>query len=313
LEMTSGAVLQYRHKFIDFDALIFLNISPEHIEQHGGFENYLDAKVELAKAVEQSSKRPRIIIANGDDKHSGRFLAVDAEEKYEFKLKDAEPYILDKYGLFFTYKGRNIRTHLQGTFNIHNILAALQYASTEGITPEIAEQGLQHLTLIPGRVQKIELDKHNPQAKKQNFTVVVDYAHTADSLEKVYTVFKDSKKICVLGNTGGGRDTWKRVEMAKVADAHCSHIILTDEDPYDEDPEKIIDEMLPGINVNPYEVIMDRRQAIRRAISLAQKDDTVIITGKGTDPYIMGPNNTKTPWSDAKGAQQELERVLLDK
>jgi UDP-N-acetylmuramoyl-L-alanyl-D-glutamate--2,6-diaminopimelate ligase len=313
LEMTSGAVLQYRHKFIDFDCLIFLNISPEHIEQHGSFENYLDAKVELAKAVEHSSKRPRMIIANGDDKNSARFLAVDAEEKYEFKLKQAEPFILDKYGLYFTYKGRNIRTHLQGTFNISNILAALTYASTQGVTPAQAEEGLKKLAEIPGRVQKITLPPENPAAKKQDFTVVVDYAHTADSLDKVYTVFKDSRKICVLGNTGGGRDTWKRPEMAKVADAHCSHIILTNEDPYDEDPKRILDEMTPGITVNPYEIIMDRREAIRKAISLAHKDDTVIITGKGTDPYIMGPRNTKQPWSDAKVAQEELEKILAAK
>jgi UDP-N-acetylmuramoyl-L-alanyl-D-glutamate--2,6-diaminopimelate ligase len=313
LEMTSGAVLQYRHKFIDFDCLIFLNISPEHIEQHGSFENYLDAKVELAKAVEHSSKRPRIIIANGDDKHSARFLAVEAEEKYEFRLKNAEPYIFDKYGSYFTYKGRNIRTHLQGAFNISNILAALTYASTEGVSPAQAEEGLKKLAEIPGRVQKISLPEDNEHAKKQDFTVVVDYAHTADSLDKVYTVFKDSRKICVLGNTGGGRDTWKRPEMAKVADDHCSHIILTNEDPYDEDPQAIIDQMIPGITVNPYEVIMDRREAIHKAISMAKKDDTVIITGKGTDPYIMEANNKKTAWSDAKVAREELEKILAAK
>jgi UDP-N-acetylmuramoyl-L-alanyl-D-glutamate--2,6-diaminopimelate ligase len=313
LEMTSGAVLQYRHKFINFDALIFLNISPEHIEQHGSFENYLAAKLELAHALEKSSKRPRSIIANGDDKESGKFLAIDAEEKYEYRLKHAEPFILDKYGAFFTYKGRNMRTNLQGVFNIQNILGALAYASTQGITPEIAEKGLRNLEMIPGRVQKITLPPEHPLAKKQDFTVVVDYAHTADSLEKLYGVFKDSKKIGVIGNTGGGRDTWKRPEMAKIADKYCSHIILTNEDPYDEDPRKIINDMLPGITVNPYEIIMDRRQAINRALSLARKDDTVLITGKGTDPYIMEARGKRTPWSDAKVAQEELEKILATK
>lgn len=320
LEMTSEAAKQFRHKFIDFDCLIFLNISPEHIESHGGFENYLAAKLQLAEAVENSSKRPRMIIANGDDKHGARFLAVDAEEKYEFKLKQAEPYMLDKYGLFFTYKGRNMRTHLQGIFNISNILAALTYTTTQGISPAVAEQGLQKLSEIPGRVQKITLPADHPLAKKQDFTVVVDYAHTADSLDKVYTVFKDSKKIGVLGNTGGGRDTWKRPEMAKVADEHCSYIILTNEDPYDEDPKKIINDMLPGITVNSYEIIMDRREAIHKAISMAHKmrqaegneNVTVLITGKGTDPYIMLTNGKKLPWNDAQVAQEELEKVLSE-
>ncbi|MES2436416.1 MAG: UDP-N-acetylmuramyl-tripeptide synthetase [Patescibacteria group bacterium] len=313
LEMTSGAVLQYRHRFIDFDSLIFLNISPEHIEQHGSFENYLAAKLELAKALEQSKKTRKIIIANKDDAEHHKFLDIDVPEKYTFGLKDAEPYQLDQFGLYMTYKGRNMRTHLQGTFNISNILAALTYASTQEISPETAQKGLHNLTGILGRVQKITLPEDHAHAAKQKFNVVVDYAHTVDSLQKVYTVFKDSRKICVIGNTGGGRDTWKRPEMARVANEHCSHIILTNEDPYDEDPQAIVDQMIPGISSTPFEIIMDRREAIHKAISLAHKGDSVIITGKGTDPYIMEANGKKTKWSDAKVAQEELEKVLMER
>ncbi len=311
LEMTSEAAKQYRHKFIDFNALLFLNISPEHIESHGGFENYLAAKLKLAKALNNSPKQNKILVVNADDPASDKFIAAAPSAHVEkFFLKQAEPYILDHFGLFMTYKTRNIRSHLQGIFNICNILAALTYASTQGVSPATADEGLKKLKGIPGRVQKITLPAHHPLASRQNFTVVVDYAHTADSLEKVYGVFKDSQKICVLGNTGGGRDTWKRPEMAKVANREASHIILTNEDPYDEDPMKIVNDMLPGITTTPYEVIMDRRQAIHKAISLARKDDTVIITGKGTDPYIMEADGKKTPWSDAKVAQEELEIVL---
>jgi UDP-N-acetylmuramoyl-L-alanyl-D-glutamate--2,6-diaminopimelate ligase len=313
MEMTSQGVLQYRHKFLDFDALLFLNISPEHIESHGNFENYLAAKLQLAKALEDSSKKEKVLVVNGDDKESDKFLRVTVDKKLKFTLKDAEPYLLDHFGLYISYKGLNIRSHLQGTFNIYNILAALTYATTQGITPETAQEGLEKLRGIPGRVQKITLSPDNPLSKKQNFNVIVDYAHTADSLEKVYTVFNDSKKICVLGNTGGGRDTWKRPEMGKVANDNCSHIILTNEDPYDEDPQEIIRQMLPGITSTPYEIIMDRRTAIKKAISLAHADDTVIITGKGTDPYIMEADNHRVPWSDAKVAQEELEKVLLGK
>ena len=314
LEMTSEAAKQFRHKYIDFDALIFLNISPEHIESHGSFENYLNAKLELARALNDSPKQNKVLVVNADDKASDKFIAAaPSVQSLKFSLKQAEPYIMDHYGLYFTYKSRNIRSSLQGLFNISNILGALTYTGTQGVSPEMAELGLKHLTGIAGRVQKITLPETHPLSKKQDFTVVVDYAHTADSLEKVYTVFNDMKKICVLGNTGGGRDTWKRPEMGKMANDNCSHIILTNEDPYDEDPKQIIDQMLPGITFTPHEVIMNRREAIHRALSLAKKGDAVLITGKGTDPYIMEANGKKTPWSDAKVAQEELEIVLAER
>ena len=311
LEMTSEAARQYRHLFIDFDALIFLNISPEHIESHGSFEKYLAAKLRLATALEHSSKKQKILVTNADDKESKKFEdAAPSAEVRHFTLADAEPYSFDHFGLYFTLNGKNIRSHLQGVFNISNILAAIAYATTQGVITQDVERGLATLSTIVGRVQKITLPEGHLLAKRQTFTVVVDYAHTADSLEKVYGVFKDSRKICVLGNTGGGRDRWKRPEMAKIANDNCWRIILTNEDPYDEDPQAIINEMLPGITTTPHEVIMDRRQAIHQALAMAQPNDTVLITGKGTDPYIMGPNGSKIPWSDATVAREELENVL---
>ena len=321
LEMSSEAAKLYRHKFIQANALIFLNISPEHIESHGGFEKYLKAKLTLAKALSKSPKRPRIIIANANDPEGQAFLAFNADEKQTFSLADAEPYLLDPFGLYISYRGRNLRSHLLGTFNIYNILAALTYASTQGISPDEMQKGLDALTGIPGRVQKIIVAEENPNAKKQRFDVVVDYAHTADSLEKFYGVFNDTHKICILGNTGGGRDKWKRPNMAKIANDNCHHIILTNEDPYDEDPQKILDDMIPGITSTPYEIVMDRREAIHKAIKMAHdlregpkhESVAVVITGKGTDPYIMEANGKKTPWSDAKVAQEELEKVLAGK
>jgi UDP-N-acetylmuramoyl-L-alanyl-D-glutamate--2,6-diaminopimelate ligase len=111
-----------------------------------------------------------------------------------------------------------------------------------------------------------------------------------------------------LGGTGGGRDNWKREAMGKIADQYCSQIVLTNEDPYDEDPNKIVEDVKKGITNKPFNVLMDRRQAIRYALNQAKKDDVVIITGKGTDPYIMGPNGSKTPWSDAEVVRQELNK-----
>ena len=158
---------------------------------------------------------------------------------------------------------------------------------------------------ILGRVERIEAG--------QSFTAIVDYAHTPDSLRALYAAFPEKRKICVLGNTGGGRDGWKRPLMGKIADEICAEVILTNEDPYDEDPKKIIDEMTPEMK-RPPRIIMDRREAIRAALRLAQggkRDDTVVlISGKGTDPYIMEARGKKTPWSDAHVVREELGALL---
>src|SRR3989344_4889776 len=144
---------------------------------------------------------------------------------------------------------------------------------------------------------------------------VVDYAHTPDALEKVYQTLRDprftlhaSRLLCVLGSAGGGMDKWKRPEMGKIAAKFCDEIILTNEDPYDEDPQKIIDEVAGGRN---FKKIINRREAIREAIKSAQSGDTVIITGKGAEPWLMGPNGTKIPWDDREVTIEELAKLKI--
>ena len=142
-------------------------------------------------------------------------------------------------------------------------------------------------------------------------TAVVDYAHTPDSLEKLYQAFEKEHTVCILGNTGGGRDTWKRPEMGRIAGHYCDRVILTNEDPYDEDPRKIVDDMARGVeDETKLSIIMDRRAAIRTALEEAPDGSVILISGKGTDPYIMGPHNTKQPWSDAKVVQQEMASLF---
>jgi UDP-N-acetylmuramoyl-L-alanyl-D-glutamate--2,6-diaminopimelate ligase len=144
----------------------------------------------------------------------------------------------------------------------------------------------------------------------QDFTVIVDYAHTDDSLRKLYEAFPSSRKIAVLGSTGGGRDSWKRPVLGKIADEYADEIIITNEDPYDEDPLKIINEVASGVTMHDVKIIVDRREAIAYALSVARKGDTVLISGKGTDPYIMGPNGTKEVWDDATVAREELGKLV---
>jgi len=170
-----------------------------------------------------------------------------------------------------------------------------------GIETSSAKKGIESLSLIRGRVEKIDCG--------QNFTVIVDYAHTDDSLRKLYETFSSSRKIAVLGSTGGGRDSWKRPVLGKIADEYCDEIIITNEDPYDEDPLKIINEVASGVKNHTPHIIMNRREAIAFALSQARAGDTILITGKGTDPYIMGPNGTKEIWDDAEIAREELGKI----
>ena len=303
VEMTSEGARFFRHKFTYMNALIFTNLSPEHIESHGSFENYLNAKLEIAKALESSPKKNRVIVANVDDKFAEKFLNTSVPTKKTFSLSDGKPFALGDSGIDFTLLGEKIHSKLSGEFNLYNILAAISFTQTQNVDKNIIKRALEKFSGIRGRMERIEAG--------QDFTVIVDYAHTPDSLEKVYQVFQNQKKICVLGGTGGGRDGWKRPVMGNIAKRYCDHIILTNEDPYDEDPRKIVDEIRGAIGGVNCEIIMDRREAIREAFKHAKTGDAVIITGKGTDPYIMGANGSKTEWDDADVAREELKKLTF--
>ncbi|OHB17134.1 MAG: hypothetical protein A2749_03240 [Parcubacteria group bacterium RIFCSPHIGHO2_01_FULL_45_26] len=298
LEMTSQAVLHYRHRFIELDGLIFTGIHPEHIEAHGSFDKYLNAKLELARALGHSPKRPRVVVSNLDDPHGEKFLSYEAEKKIGFHLSDKFPY----------------QTDLPGDFNKRNILGAAATARVEGVGELAIAKGVARLSKVPGRMESIDI------AKERGFEVIVDYAHTGGSIEEVYKLFKGRHTICVLGSCGGGRDKWVRPIKGKLAETYCSEIILTDEDPYDEDPEAIVGDILAGFtNQKRAEVEMDRRKAIARAIARAQAvvpplgggtaKPVVLIIGKGTDPYIMGAKGSKVPWSDKLVAEEELAKL----
>ena len=304
IEMTSEGAKQYRHKFIDLDALVFTNLTPEHIESHGSFANYKAAKLSIAESLADSRKRPRYLVANLDDEHGEDFLtATTVEHPLGYSLNNLELHTLHKDSVSLVLNGVTIRVPLIGLFNVYNVLAALTITRALGVTLETAQRALSELPPLQGRVEVFTPPPHSPK----QFSVVVDYAHTPDSLTQLYEAFPQQHKVCVLGNTGGGRDTWKRPEMGAIAEQHCADIILTNEDPYDEDPEKIVAEMQRGMSESaPVTIIMDRRAAIRHALAIAPAGSYVLISGKGTDPYIMGPHGSKTPWSDAAVVQEEL-------
>ncbi len=301
IEMTSEGARFYRHVGVEMDALIFTNLSPEHIESHGSFEKYKQAKLRLVQHLAKSKKPARLSIANTDGKHGYSFLIHTVDKNISYALKDVQLLSETATGSDISYIGVSIHVPLPGKFNVANALAAIKLAEEINIPLETIKQGIESLTQIRGRVEKVDVG--------QNFTVIVDYAHTDDSLRKLYETFNSSRKIAVLGSTGGGRDVWKRPVLGKIADEYADSIIITNEDPYDEDPQKIIDEVASGVTRHTPIKILDRREAIRHALSIAQPGDVVLITGKGTDPYIMGPNGTKGAWDDATVAREEIKKI----
>lgn len=313
IEISSEAVLQYRHRFLYLDALLVTNLTPEHIERHGSFENYREAKIEIAKRVLLANKPRQIIVLNSEDKEADKFAALPIKEQYFFSLKSLSPIAQKNDLTTFTFNNSTASTNLIGEFNLENIAAALTLTNALRVNTLAALRAITNFKEVLGRVQKIEIDPLDRARGKQNFTVIVDYAHTADSMEKLYKAFAGHRKICVFGATGGGRDKWKRPEMGKIASQYCDTIILTDDDSYDEDTPSIINDIEKGITNQKKEVILDRREAIRAGLKHATIDSVVLITGKGTDPYLMGKNNSKIPWSDADITREELLKLTNNK
>jgi len=287
LEITSEGIKQHRHQFIDFDIAVFTNLTPEHIEAHGSFEKYQEAKGKLF----QTTKGTHII--NLDDENAGYFLQFPANKKYTYGLYKGD----------VNTKNTQFKLRLIGDFNIYNGLAAICVGLSQGINLETCKKALEKVRGIPGRMEEVI---SNP------FKVFVDYAFTPNALEKVYQTLKPENKkiICVLGACGGGRDKWKRPVLGKIAGKYCDEIIITNEDPYDEDPIEIINQVAVGTN-EIAKKILDRREAIKEALELAQTGDTVVITGKGCEPWICVAKGKKIPWDDRKTVKEEFKKLNL--
>lgn len=312
LEVTSEGIKQHRHKFIDFDTVVFTNLAPEHIESHGGFEKY---KIAKGKLFQTGSKTH---IVNLDDKNAEYFLQFPAAKKIGFtaqvfsgaglSVTRAEDVRLNPSGIQFLVDGRQFNLSLLGEFNVYNALAAICVGLSQGADLGICKRALEKVQGIPGRMEIVI---------REPFTVIVDYAHTPDAIAKVYQTARKmngGKMICVLGSAGGGRDKWKRPEMGKIAARYCDEIILTNEDPYDEDPNQILSEIKTGIlnasfpasNINE---ILDRREAIKKSLNLAKQGDIVIITGKGSEPWMCLPGGKKVSWDDRKITKEEFKKL----
>ncbi|MCL5224050.1 MAG: Mur ligase family protein, partial [Patescibacteria group bacterium] len=294
IEVTSEGIRQYRDRFIDFDIAAFTNLHPEHIESHGSFENYREAKLDFFRNVRSfSQKHPKWFFVNGEDANAKFFIEASGGQAASYSKADVADYELSPA--------------LLGDFNRENVAAAERILKAADVPELVRRRAFKTFAGVPGRMEFIQ---HEP------FAVVVDYAHTPESLGTVYeTLSRDLKPrnmICILGSAGGGRDKWKRPKFGGIASEYCSRIILTNEDPFDEDPRAIIDEIGEGISSakqNKSVKILDRREAIRTAVAGARKGDVVVMTGKGSEPYIRIARGKRIPWSDRKVTEEILAEL----
>lgn len=321
LEVTSQGVVQHRHKFIDWDAAIFTNLAPEHIESHGSFENYRSAKVSFFGYLARSRKPGKFFFVNGNDSNARYFMdaaAIPGGSLYQYKKeKFIEECLKHKLDLTSREKRAKANEWLASDFNLDTASVGFAFAESREIPWPIFRKALLDFKGLMGRMEFVQ---------KEPFAVIVDGAHTPDSLEKAYQnarpeiIFGKSggKMVCILGSAGGGRDTWKRPAMGKIAANYCDTIILSNEDPYDEDPDEILEQIKYGIDetegkkTKPENVlkILDRREALEKAVSLAEKNDVIIATGKGSEMSIHIAKGKAVPWNEKEVFKEALEGII---
>ena len=319
IETSSEGILQFRHQFIDYNIGVFTNLTPEHIERHGSFENYRQAKLKLFQKIAQ--KKNSCGIFNLDSDQIIYFLAPKIKNRFGFGLQphpeiNFPKFIPENFSLSvkkteFTLQNKKFISPLIGQFNLYNILAAIALARSQNIDWSIIQKAVALFSPPPGRLEKISAQ--NKQGEE--FLVIIDYAHEPNSLENVYQtaqLFHPQKIIAVLGSQGGGRDKQKRPKLGALADKYADYIILTNEDPYDEDPTQIINDIAQGIKNKPVEKNIDRQKAIKKALDLAKKNDLVIITGKGGEKS-MCIGHRQVPWNDYKIVQEWIKNSKVKK
>lgn len=294
MEVTSEGLAQHRLAGVSIDCAVITNLHKEHIESHGSFENYIKAKQKLFL------KTRRIHILNIDDPYFEKFANYPAKIKITY----------GRQGLINSQK-YNLNLKLLGDFNESNALASLAVADAYRLDLNKAVDSLNSIESIPGRMEIIDY-------RDKGTRVIIDYAHTPDSLELVYKNLKQminsgGRLIGVLGAAGGGRDKWKRPEFGRIADKYCDQIILTNEDPYDEDPGQILSQIKSGISNSQFSIskvkeIMNRGQAIEYALAFAQNGDIIVITGKGSETSIAANGGKKIPWSDREIVLKNIQK-----
>jgi UDP-N-acetylmuramoyl-L-alanyl-D-glutamate--2,6-diaminopimelate ligase len=311
-EVSSHALAQDRTRGIEWNVAVFTNLTQDHLDFHETMGNYFDSKAKLFTQLgSQEKKRKPVAIVNIDDRYGERLLnKIDkrvAIVTYGMGARAnfrASNYRVEFSGTSYQLDARGksylVRVPLIGRFNVANSVAALAGANALGISLRDAVLSLGKSPQVPGRLELVP-------AKRQ-FQVFVDYAHTPDALRNVLKTLRELEphRLIVVFGCGGNRDRQKRPLMGEIADRHADYAIITSDNPRGEDPDAIIDETEKGFRSTRYEKHVDRTEAIRRAIALAQPRDIVLIAGKGHESYQEFADHT-VPFDDIQVARRAIE------
>lgn len=296
LEATSMALLTHRVDCSFIDVGVFTNLSQDHLDDHGTMENYRDAKLRLFQGL------CRRAVVNADDPVSARIQALMPGAVTTYALDTGADYratdlTVDAHGTRFTlhHDGRKYPAAIPvpGRYSVANALATVAACHTLGHDLNGLIAALERMPPIPGRFERFETPRGT--------CVIVDYAHSPDSLEQVLTTIRSfaSGQVITVFGCGGDRDTTKRAEMGKIVGTYSDLCVLTSDNPRNENPEAILDQITPGLATTgtPFKRFVDRRQAIAFALSAAGPDDVVLVAGKGSEPHqIVGEK--LLPFSD---------------
>ncbi len=314
MEVSSHGLQQGRVNDVCFKGAVFTNLSRDHLDYHGSMEAYLQAKLLLFKRPDL-----KFAVVNADDPYSEHFLAVTDKkvsrwafsvlENNQMSRKQVDEYVsvedvvFSLSGIAFIVCWRNekvrVNTRIVGDFNLENILAVMTVLLAQGFSLSDVAEKVNSLEPVAGRMERFGGDG-SP-------FVFVDYAHTPDALEKVLSGLRKycQQKLWVVFGCGGNRDEGKRPLMGEIAEKLADHVVITNDNPRFENPEKIIHDILSGCTTQQVEVIKDRKQAIHSVIQRAENNDGIVIAGKGHEDY-QDINGIKHSFSDQAVVSQAL-------
>lgn len=312
LEVSSHGLAQHRVDGIDFDVAIFTNLTYDHLDYHGTMESYFEAKSLL---FSQRVKSDGISILNIDDAKyedlkklsQARVISYGIEKECDYRAININ-ILADctKFDLIYRGKTYPVTTNLVATYNVYNLLAAIAALNETDMDLEVILQACRRLSQIDGRMEQIKLG--------QPFHVIVDFAHTPDGIEKMLQfgrkIAKKHKVIVVFGSAGK-RDVHKRKIFGQLADQYADYIVLTEDDPRDEDPAQIADQIKEGIEHTNQIYIQNRYEAIRQAIESANEGDVVLLLGKGDEPFIYREEGRAPYTGDNVIAKECIEKYSI--
>lgn len=307
VEATSEGLAQNRHLGMKFDGVLFTNLSPAHLDSHGGFDNYRAAKTKLFKELKSGGW----LGVNVDDPNYQVFANFPARKKFGVSVREdktaqtslpiirAEDIAVDE-ALHFTVENQKFDINLKGSFNISNALLAIGAAQHLGINLTDSANALKNFGTVRGRMESVP--------NQRGLTIIIDYAPEPAGMEQALRaaqLIPHKKLIHVFGSTGGHRDVIKRFEFGKISARFADTIIITNDDVYDSEPATIAADIKEGIEkagpekkVSEVLTVLDRREAIAKALAIAEAEDLIILTGKGSEQFLVLPGNKRIAWDE---------------